>query len=137
MKARRQTLQHVRVAFAANPRGDGLAYVRTADGSPLRVPFRVERSPALLGHEVGYAALLAVSAALRAKGMRAVRIGIADARIVDDLTERRALPAALALPYVRLRCALNTFARAEVVATPEDEELSSRARAEVELAVAA
>ena len=137
MKTRRQTLKHVSIAFAANPRGAGIAYVRTADGSPLRVAFRVERCPALLGHEVGYAALLAVAAVLRSKGVRAVRIGVSDLRVVDDLAERRALPKALALPYVRLRCALNAFARAEVVAVPADEELAARARAEVELAVAA
>ena len=137
MKTRKPTLHDVTVAYAANPRGGGVAYARVADGSPLRVRFTVERCPALQGHEVGYAALIAVSAVLRTKGLRAVRFGIADGRIVDDLAERRPLPLALSLPYVRLRCALNTFARAEVVTRPPDEDLVSRARAEVELAVAA
>ena len=137
MRTRRPNLHDVSIAYAANPRGEGVAYVRAAAGSPLRVRFRVERCPALLEHEVGYAALLAVVGALRAKGVRAVRLGISDARIVNDLAERRALPLALSLPYVRLRCALNTFARAEVVTRPPDEDLVSRARAEVELAVAA
>lgn len=138
MKRRAKTPHDVTVAYAANLRGDGVAYVRTAaDGAPLRIAFRVERFPALLEREVGYAALTAAAAALSAQDIRSVRLGVADPRIVDDLAGRRDLPMALTLPYVRLRCTLNTLERADVVVRPVDEDLLSRARAEVELAVAA
>jgi hypothetical protein len=137
MKTRTRTPLDVTVAYAANLRGEGVAYVRVPDGAPVRVPFRVERFPALLEREVGYAALTAAVGALRAQGKRALRIGIPDERIVDDLAGRRTLPFALALPYVRLRCALNSLRDATVVARPVDEDLVGRARAEVELSVAA
>jgi len=133
----RKQLHDVDIAYAANGRGDGVAYVAIAGEEPRRVAFHVERRPALHGWETGYAALLAVTAALRGDGYRAVRIGIADERIVDDLANRRPLPQALALLYVQLKCRLNMFARVDVVTRPPSEDLAARARAEVELAVAA
>src|SRR5579863_7945389 len=109
MKTPARTPLDVTVAYAANFRGEGVAYVRVPDGAPIRVPFHVERFPALLEREVGYAALWAAVGVLRAQGVRTARIGIADDRIVEDLADRRSLPQALTLPYVRLRCALNTM----------------------------
>ncbi|MBV8151368.1 MAG: hypothetical protein JOY59_07410 [Candidatus Eremiobacteraeota bacterium] len=128
----------VAIAFAANPRGDGVAYV-TIEGeeAPLRIGFRIERFPALRGREIGYGALTAAADAVHARGLENVRLRVGDEPIVEDLAERRELPAALTLPYVRLRCALNRFRRAEVVAGRIDEGLCARARAEVELAIAA
>jgi hypothetical protein len=137
MKTHARTPLNVTVAYAANLRGDGVAYARVADGAPLRIPFRVERFPALLEREVGYAALAAVAGALQAQGLRAACFGVPDRRIVEDLADRRSLPLALALPYVRLRCALNALRHADVALVPLEEDLAMRARAEVELAVAA
>lgn len=126
------------IAFAANLRGDGVAYV-AIDGEeqPLRVPFHCERRPALLDREVAYAALIAVASAFAAQRVRWVRLAIPDERVVSDVLERRPLPTALALLYVQLKCRLNTFARAEVTLGPSIEDLANRARAEVELAAAA
>lgn len=128
----------VAVAYAANRRGDGVAYAAVAgEEQPLRVTFAVERRPGLQDREVGYAALFAVAGALAERRPRSVRMVIADERVVLDLAERRPLPLALALSYVQLKCRLNTFARAEVVAGPRLDDLENRARAEVELAAAA
>lgn len=134
----RKQLHDVVVAYAANLRGTGVAYATVAgESEPRRITFHVDRLPALLGWEIGYAALLAVTAVLRAEGFRAVRIGIADERIVDDLAQRRPLPQALALLYVQLKCRLNTFARIDVILRQPPDDLNARARAEVELAIAA
>lgn len=128
----------VAIAYAANRHGDGVAYAAIAgEEQPLRVTFSVDRRPALLDREVGYAALLTVAAALAGRRARNVRMTISDERVVLDLAERRPLPLALALLYVQLKCRLNTFARAEVVAGPPLDDLENRARAEVELAAAA
>jgi len=126
------------IAYAANLRGDGVAYVALAgEERPLRVPFQCERRPALLDREVAYAALIAAAGALAAQRVRSVRLAIADERVVTDLAQRRPLPTALALLYVQLKCRLNTFARAEVTLGSPPEDLAIRARAEVELAAAA
>ena len=68
MKTRARTPLDVTLAYAANLRGNGVVYVRVPDGAPIRVPFSVERVPALLEREVGYAALTAAIGALRAQG---------------------------------------------------------------------
>jgi len=136
-KLRSQQLD-VAIAYAANRRGDGVAYASIAgEEQPLRVPFAVDRRPALQDREVAYAALIAVAGALSARRIRSVRFAIADDRVVLDLAERRPLPAALALLYVQLKCRLNTFARAEVTTGAQLEDLAGRARAEVEFAAAA
>jgi len=128
----------VTIAYAANRHGDGVAYAAVAgDEQPLRVTFEVERRPALQDREVGYAALLAIAGVLASRRARNVRMSIPDERVVLDLAERRPLPLALALLYVQLKCCLNTFARAEVLAGPRLDDLENRARAEVELAAAA
>jgi hypothetical protein len=141
MKSRKpnfKQLHDVTIAYAANLRGAGVAYAEIAgENEPRRIAFRLERYPALLGREIGYAALSAVAAALRAEGFRAVRLGIADERVVEDLEQRRQLPQALALSYVQLKCRLNTFSRVDVVLAHPSDDLAARARAEVELAIAA
>jgi hypothetical protein len=90
-----------------------------------------------LEREVGYAALLAVADTLSQEGYRRVRLAVADERIAHDLAQRRSLPMALSLLYVRLKCRLNTFVQAEVVVRMPPEDLANRARAEVELSAAA
>ena len=137
MPTRANPITDAHLAYAANGRGDGIAYVAGDEGAPRRISFRVERYPALLEREIGYAALIAAAESLRKAGHRRVRIAIGDRRIVDDLAARRDLPLPLSLLYVRLRCALNRFARAEVVYRPFDEDLLARSRAEVALSTAA
>jgi hypothetical protein len=128
------------VAYAADPNGEGVAYtaVRTPARTRLllRVPFRVKRLPALSDREVGYAAVAAVSDVLRARGIKRVRIGVDDPDLLADVCERRKLPAALTLPYVRLGCALNRFTEHQLVPRT-DEDLAGRARAEALLHTAA
>jgi hypothetical protein len=129
------------VGYAADGRGSGVAYAavsRRGRGGPavLRVPFRVRRYPALLEREVGYAALTAVAGVLLDRGVRRVRLGVNDPELVSDLSQRRPVPVALSLPYVRLGCLLNQFAEHEVVPVP-DRDLHARARAETALSTAA
>jgi hypothetical protein len=95
--------------------------------------------PALLGRDVGYAALRAVVAELIHRRIRPVEIRVADATLAEDLACRRDLPAALVVPYVTLRCALNRLPGAAVVPAVERtvHDLTARARAEVSLNVAA
>ncbi|HEY1729453.1 MAG TPA: hypothetical protein VGG22_13830 [Candidatus Baltobacteraceae bacterium] len=131
-------IHYVAIAYAANLQGDGVAYAEIAgENEPRRIAFRLERYPALLGREIGYAALIAVATALRAEGFRAVRLAIPDERVIEDLEQRRQLPQALALQYVQLKCRLNMFSRVDVIVANPSDDLCARARAEVELAIAA
>jgi len=133
----------VTVGFAASG-GGGVAYaiVRKADGaseSLVRVGFRCRSLSALRGRDVAYAALVVVAKELLRRELACVELRTADREIVLDLEQHRAVPQALMLPYVVLRCALNRFREARVVAV-EDEvvrDLTARARAEVSLGVAA
>lgn len=129
------------VGYAANERGSGVAYIRSTKGL-MRVPFRCKRVAGLDGREVGYAALRAVLHALRTWGVNRVRLAVDDARLVEELAERRDVPAPMVLPYVRLRCALNEFDHATVErgASPDElgvTELTQRAQAEAALLDAA
>jgi hypothetical protein len=141
MKPRKPNFKQIHdvvIAYAANLRGAGVAYAAIAgEDEPRRIAFQLERFPALLGREIGYAALIAVAAALRAEGFRAVRLGIPDERVIEDLEYRRQLPQALALSYVQLKCRLNMFSRVDVIVANPPDDLAARARAEVELAIAA
>lgn len=131
-------LHDVTIAYAANFRGEGVAYAEVSgEANPKRVAFHVDRLPALLDREVAYAAVLAVADALWHEGYRKLRFGISDERVAADLAERRSLPMALSLLYVRLKCRLNTFAHGEVVVRTASDDLAGRARAEVELSAAA
>jgi len=130
------------VGYAADDAGNGVAYVRIVfkEGGPrvLRVAFRVQRQPALSDREVGYAALAAVCSALRRRGIDFVRFAIDDQPLIADLGKRENVPPPLALPYVRLGCALNQFRRVEIAELPaSDADLSARARSEVAMHVAA
>ena len=130
------------VGYAADDAGNGVAYVRVVfkEGGPrvLRVAFGVQRQPALSGREVGYAALTAVSSALRRRGIELVRFAIDDRALIAELGKRENVPPPLALPYVRLGCALNQFRRFEIAELPaSDADLTARARSEVALHVAA
>jgi hypothetical protein len=127
--------------FAADSHGNGVAYVRVAMAGKarvLRVPFTVKRYAALLEREVGYAAVTAVAAVLRRRGIERVRIAIDDAPLFADLREHREVPAPLALAYVRLRCALNQFKEYDIAAsTAPQNDLTARARSETAMHVAA
>ena len=130
------------VGYAANSGGDGVAYVALHGSGPVaaeRVAFKVRRHPALRGREVGYVALREVALKLLGDDRRSVRFIVDDESLAVDLNERRALPGALAMPYVALRCVLNRFSAAEVVHGPSNEtgDLRARALAEVSLRVAA
>lgn len=126
--------------FAADERGNGVAYVRlTLRGASkiLRVPFTVKRYPALLNREVGYAALAAAAAALHQRGIERVRFTIDDAQLAGDLREHREVPVALTLAYVRVRCALNQFKTYDIALAPAESDLTARARGEASMNVAA
>lgn len=133
------------VGFAADGRGDGVAYVRVAEPASckpasllLRIPFKTKRFPALLDREVGYAALTAVARGLRERDVCRVALLVDDERLVEDFRERRDVPQALDLAYVRLGCELNQFRDFEIgQASVESSDLSARARAEVAMHVAA
>ncbi len=110
----------------------------------LRVAFPGGGAAGLEGRDVTYHALSAVTGRLLEGGVRAARFTIGDPRLGADLSERRTVPAALAMPYVTLRCRLNRFRSyaIEAAAPGSAEEsrlrdLTARARAEVSLHVAA
>jgi len=132
------------IGFSADGRGEGVAYVRLSGGSAdggallLRVPFVTKRYPALLDREIGYAALTAVARRLREREIDRVNLLVDDERLVEDLRNRRDVPQALGLAYVRLGCVLNQFRTYEVGCAPAgSSDLTARARAEVAMHVAA
>lgn len=133
------------VGYAADDAGNGVAYVRIASQSGgeraarvMRVAFNAVRHAALQDREIGYAALTTICETLLRRGVDRVRFFVDDAQLVADLHERDEIPSALALPYVRLGCALNRFRRYEIAALPaSDADLTARARSEVALHVAA
>jgi hypothetical protein len=95
--------------------------------------------PALQGRDVAYAALGALATELLRRGVGSVALRTENAELVADLAERRAVPAALTVPYVKLRCTLNRFREASVTCGEDraTRDLTARARAEVCLNVAA
>ena len=128
--------------YAADEAGNGVAYVRAQLHArapmTLRVPFKVRRRPALLGREIGYAALNAVAQSLRRRGFERVAFMIDDARLIDELQKRESVPPALTLPYVRLGCALNQFREYEIASLEAaDADLPARARCEIDAHIAA
>jgi hypothetical protein len=125
------------VGYAANERGNGLAYARIIGARSrklLRAGFRISHPST--GRTIGYAALTAVSRLLCKRGIREVRFVLGDPQFVDEISTGRGVLEALALPYVRLRCALNSLVKFSVQAGSTDE-LTQRAEAEVALNVAA
>ncbi len=135
----------VTIGFAAPQEGGAsIAFARLhGDGrrpeSLVRVGFRCRPLLALHGRDVAYVAVEAVAAELLRRGLRSVTLSVANSDLVADLADRRAVPASLTLPYVRLRCTLNRFAAVSVEAGDERSlrDLTARARAEVCLTIAA
>jgi hypothetical protein len=127
------------VGYAADGRGNGVAYARLSLGRArriLRVAFRVDSPAPFPERAIGYAALTTVIHALSKRGFQQVRFALADADFVEEIASGRGVGEPLVIPYVRLRCALNSLARFSVRTTPTDD-LTQRARAEAALNVAA
>ena len=132
------------LGFAARADGAALAYAKVDGRSGrgpdlLRVPFVCQPLPALQGRDLAYAAVAQVAAELLRRGEHVSAFEIVDERLVADLDERRALPQALAMPYVTLRCRLNRLHGAAVVLSTDGtcRDLAARARAEISLDAAA
>jgi hypothetical protein len=133
------TAVEAEVGYAADEHGRGVAYARIgSDGEArlLRVTFRTGRAAAA-ENGAGYAALAAVARELRERGVNRASFAVDDPQLVEEVNERRKVPAAIVLPYVRLRCALNQFVRFELRTAGGSGDLAQRARAEVALHVAA
>lgn len=131
-------LASVAIGFDADEKGNGVAYARVGAERTLRVPFVVERFPALLSREVGYAAVTAVCRALQTRGLQRAELVVEDEHLAADLREHRDVPSPLTLAYVRLRCALNVFQEYRIAEPPQHEtDLSVRARSDVAMHVAA
>jgi hypothetical protein len=129
----------VEVGYAAGPAGSGVAYAafNGAEGREVvRLPFRIVRRGLLVERAVAYAALVTVARSLCKRGVTRVHFVMPDRQFVEEVTTRSDVPEALALPYVRLRCALNAFHDVEIGNGATDE-LMQRAGAEVALNVAA
>lgn len=125
------------IGYAVGARGLGLAYARlTGSGTRklLRSTFRA--APGQTDRAGGYAAVTAVVRALRDRGFDNLRFVVNDPQLVDEIAKRREPSQTLALPYVRLRCVLNTLAGFSIAAGATDD-LTQRARAEVALNLAA
>lgn len=144
MAVRTTSAPVITVGFAAGRRGDGVAYasIAEADGreaSLVRVVFRCRPLPALCGRDVAYSALEALASELVRCGRHAIDLRIDDPSLAMDLAEHRPVPGPLILPYVRLRCTLNRFREATVVAAADrtTRDLTARARAEASLNIAA
>jgi hypothetical protein len=121
------------LGYAADDRGRGIAYARLRDDGGehlLRVGFRLRAG--YVAREVAYGALTSVARILRRRGVTNVRFVLDDEQLVADVSEHGALSAAIVLPYVRLKCALNQF-EACSLATAQPVDLTQRARAEIAL----
>ncbi|MBV8067929.1 MAG: hypothetical protein JO113_08120 [Candidatus Eremiobacteraeota bacterium] len=128
----------VLVGYAADA-GGGVAYARLTGphcSDLLRFDFRSSCPAAHADHAAAYAALTAVARALAKRKIRNASFVIADAQFVDEIVTGRNVSEAYAIPYVRLRCALNALAAFSVRVGSVDD-LAQRARAEVALNVAA
>jgi hypothetical protein len=129
----------VEVGYAAGPDGSGVAYAAingTEGREVVRLPFRIARRRLLMERAVAYAAVVTVARSLFKRGVTRAHFVMPDRRFVEEVTTRCEVPDALALPYVRLRCALNAFHDVEIE-TGATDELMQRAGAEVALNVAA
>ena len=130
------------VGYATDPAGYGLVYAAIANGRSrvvARVPFTAPPLALYDGRETGYAAVAAIGAELRRRGYARVRVRLGDEAVVRDLAAPKLVPPALAMPYVKARCALNGFisARVEPADPREIADLERRARAELSLRTAA
>ncbi len=139
MQRREDEVVEVAIGYAAGPQGAGVAYAGMSDPrgrEVIRLPFRIARLSLVVDRAVVYAALVTVARALVRRGVRRVRFVLPENGLVDEVTTRRDVPETLALPYVRLRCALNALEDYEIRSGATDE-LMQRARAEVALNLAA
>lgn len=130
----------VHLGYAADAAGEGIVYARLRSNAGerlVRAVFRVKRFAGLGEREVGYAALAAVAQLLIERRYERVEFALADTGLVDDLEHHRDVPPPLVLPYVRLRCSLNRFAKAGISMNAGHEDLAQRARSEVALRTAA
>jgi hypothetical protein len=126
------------VGYAADERGNGLAYARLTGGRSrrlLRAGFRIGARP-ITARATAYAALTAVTQALCRRGFKSVRFVVADDEFVREIATGQNVTDDLQLAYVGLRCALNTLVSFRVD-SGETDELTQRARAEVTLNLAA
>ncbi len=125
------------IGYAADERGRGIVYARLRVDGKVRVLRRgfhgVRTDDA---RAAGFAALAAIVPGLR-RISDTIELAIDDADLVADLNARRELPVSLMLPYVRIRCALNSFESCRVTATRAPSDLAARARAEVSTLIAA
>ncbi len=127
------------VGYGADARGGGIAYARVRGNGAkqlLRVSFGVNGRWPSEGAAVAYAALTAVSRALWKRGFRDVRFVVGDARFAQEVATGRGVGETLSIPYVRLRCALNSLATFSIQAGVTDD-LTQRARAEAVFNLAA
>jgi hypothetical protein len=136
------SMYEAHLGYAADPEGRGVAYARIARqgheerGRLVRMAFRVRRATGLADREVGYEAVATLVRFLTEREIRHVVLSLPDAELVADFQQHREVPAPLVLPYVRLGCALNRLSGCELKHSSE-EELCSRARAEVAFHTAA
>jgi hypothetical protein len=142
MDVNRNRAADVTVGYAADAAGRGIAYAALATGTQqdvVRMPFHAVPLAIHGGREFGYAAVQAVVVELRRRGFSRIRVRLADEDVVHDLTAPRMVPPALAMAYVKARCALNGFAAARVERADRREiaDLEARARAELQLRTAA
>jgi hypothetical protein len=140
MRTRRRSgpVVEATVGYAAGSRGNGVAYAQLTGGveALYRVPFRVGVPSPFPDRAIGYAALTAVSHALCKRGFRDVRFLLGDSQLAREIASGADVGETLVLPYVRLRCSLNSLAAFDVGEGAADD-LTQRARAEVALNVAA
>ncbi len=140
MRATRENpLVEVVAGYATGTQGAGVAYARvTGEGrqNVLRLDFRVNAPRECRERAAGYAAMTAIVRALWKRGIRAARFIIGDEDFAEEIVTGRRVDERLAIPYVRLRCAMNSLASFDVQAGSADD-LTQRARAEAALNVAA
>lgn len=127
------------IGYAADHLGNGVAYARLTSRTGerlVRVAFRVQRFTGLKDREVGYGALAAVATLLGEHGIDRVRFHVPDEELIADVSQHRAVPPPIILPYVRLGCALNRM-KEFALSHGTDPDLSQRALAEVTFNTAA
>jgi hypothetical protein len=139
-RRRKSQLTLVTAGFAADER-HGICYATVGDGARetlVRVEFACRPLAVLQGRDVAYCALDALAGELLRRRIQRVEIHLDDDRLLEDLSERRAVPNPLIVPYVALRCKLNRFDAATVRrADGAARDFSARARAEIFLDIAA
>jgi hypothetical protein len=125
------------VGYAADRQGRGIAYARVSGAQAeglVRVTFRVP--PPLSEAGLGYAALTALTKMFVRRGIEEAAFVLGDAAFAQQVATGCGINEVLALPYVRLRCALNALVKFSVRAGATDD-LTQRARAEAALTLAA